>query len=101
MKGLGDVMPKIAVQNVLRPGKTYSVDAAKFNAMAAAVLRVLPGPPGMSVAELGKAVLAHLPQDLFPGGEKAGWWLKSAQLDLEARGLIRRDGSTPLRLSQG
>jgi len=36
--------------------------------------------------------------DLFPGGAKAGWWLKAVQLDLEARGLIQRGPVKPLRL---
>lgn len=33
-------------------------------------------------------MLAHLPESLFPGGAKAGWWTKAVQLDLEAKGLI-------------
>ena len=91
-------MPTINVENILQPGKTYRVDAGKFNAMRTAVLKVLPPAPGITVAEIGTAVLPHLPQDLFPNGDKAGWWIKSVQLDLEAKGLIRRDKSKPLRL---
>jgi hypothetical protein len=34
------------------------------------------------------SALLHLPQNLFPGGAKAGWWAKTVQLDLEARGLL-------------
>jgi hypothetical protein len=41
-------------------------------------------PPGMSPAEIQKAVLPHLPQELFPGGGRASWWMKSVQLDLQA-----------------
>jgi hypothetical protein len=40
---------------------------------------------------------AHLPADLFPGGEKAGWWVKAVQLDLEAKRVIARTPS-PVRL---
>jgi Family of unknown function (DUF6958) len=43
-------------------------------------------------------VLDHLPQDTFPDGAKAGWWLKTVQLDLEAKGIIAREKTTPLRM---
>ena len=75
---------KMTIENVGQPGKTYRVDAAKFLAMRAAVLAALPRQaPGMAVADLIAAVRPGLPQDLFPGGETAGWWVKSVQLDLE------------------
>jgi hypothetical protein len=90
---------KLSVENVLRPGKTYRVDAEKFSAMETAMLSVMPnGPPGLTVAEIKAHALPHLPEALFPGGAKAGWWIKSVQLDLEARGVIRRTGTSPLRL---
>ncbi len=89
---------KISVENVGQPGKTYRVDADKFNAMRAAVLKVLPGAaPGMAVADLIAAVKPHLPQDLFPGGEKAGWWVKAVHLDLEAKKIVARMPA-PVRL---
>lgn len=90
---------KIAVQNVGQPGKTYQVDAEKFMAMRAAVLAVLPtAAPGMAVADLIAAVKPRLPHDLFPGGVTAGWWVKSVQLDLEAKGVIKRAPKAPVRL---
>jgi hypothetical protein len=90
---------KLSVENVLQPGKTYQVDADKFGAMSSAVLKVIPdGPPGLTVAELKSCALPHLPEALFPGGAKAGWWLKSVQLDLEAKGVIARTSTNPLRL---
>ena len=90
---------KIEVQNVIRPGKTYRVDAERYEAMKAAYLKVLPAKaPGLTPAEILARVPEHLPQDLFPGGAKAGWWLKGVQLDLEARGLIARENVKPLRL---
>jgi hypothetical protein len=42
--------------------------------------------------------LKHLPEELFPGGAKAGWWTKAVQLDLEAKKVIVREKTTPLRL---
>ena len=56
---------KIEVLNVNVPGHVTRVDAAK---------------------EIKQAALAHLPDDLFPAGQTAGWWAKCVQLDLEARG---------------
>lgn len=89
---------KIDVENVNRPGKTYRVDAEKYGAMAAAMMRVLPRtPPGMPVDEVIKAVKPHLPAHIFPDGEKAGWWVKSVQLDLEAKKVIART-EKPVRL---
>ena len=90
---------KMTIENVGQPGKTYRVDAAKFLAMRAAVLAALPRQaPGMAVADLIAAVRPGLPQDLFPGGETAGWWVKSVQLDLEAKGVVIRAKNSPVRL---
>ncbi len=92
---------KIDILNVLQPGKTYRADKAKFGAMKAAILKVLPKQqPGLTVDELQGAVLKHLPGNLFPGGEKAGWWVKAVQLDLEARKQIMRLKTKPLTLCQ-
>lgn len=90
---------KIRIENVLQPGKTYSADPAKYEAMKKAVLAVLPkASSGLTVAEVQDRVVAHLPEDLFPGGAKSGWWMKAVQLDLEAKGVIARTKSSPLRL---
>jgi hypothetical protein len=87
------------IQNVGQPGKTYRVNAAKFAAMRAAVLEVLPAAaPGMAVADVIAAVGPRLPQDLFPGGDTAGWWVKAVQLDQEAKGVIARAKGSPVRL---
>jgi hypothetical protein len=89
---------RIAIENVLSPGHVTRVDAAKYNAMKQAVLAVLPAAaPGLTAEELGKAVLPHLPDDQFPQGAKAGWWKKAVQLDLEAKGVIAREQTKPLR----
>ena len=52
---------------------------------------------GLTAAEAKVRLLPLLPKDLFPGGEKAGWWQKAAQLDLEAKGIIKREETRPLR----
>lgn len=90
---------KIEIENFTSPGRTYRVDRAKFEAMRDALLAILPDTePGLTVADAKAKLLPLLPQNLFPGGEKAGWWLKAAQLDLEAKGVIARESTKPLRL---
>lgn len=90
--------PMVEVENVVSPGHKYRVDAAKYGAMREAMLAVLPSvPPGMSVADVKAQVVPRLPDALFPGGAKAGWWIKCVQLDLEAKGLVKRS-EKPVRL---
>lgn len=87
------------VENVLHPGKVYRVDAEKYEAMRKAYLHILPTEaPGLRGEEIIERVKPHLPEDLFPNGEKAGWWAAAVQLDLEAKGLIKRGGVKPVRL---
>lgn len=96
-----DKSDRIVVENVVSPGHTQSVDAKKYNAMKSALLKVLPEKaPGITGAQMSEAVLPHLPEAEFPGGAKAGWWLKCVQLDLEAKGIIVREMSKPLRWYQ-
>ena len=92
---------KIEIENVNYPGKTTSADAGKYAAMKEAMLKVLPAvSPGLTVAEVQSRVIAHLPESLFPGGAKSGWWMKAVQLDLEAKGVVRREKTSPLRLQR-
>jgi hypothetical protein len=89
----------VEVENVNHPGKVTSVAADKYRAMRAAVMRALPSAaPGLTPDELRVKVRPHLPDALFPGGATAGWWMKTVQLDLEAKGVIARGRSKPLRL---
>ncbi|MBN8941952.1 MAG: hypothetical protein J0H01_20760 [Rhizobiales bacterium] len=89
----------MTIENVNHPGQATRVDKAMYDAMKQAFLTVLPArSPGLTVAEVQAAVLAHLPGDLFPGGAKAGWWSKAVQLDLEAKGIVQRENVRPLRL---
>ena len=92
-------MGKVEVRNVNHPGQVSYLDAHMYEAMKRAVLKVLPRTsPGLTVAEMQEGVLAHLPASLFPNGAKAGWWAKAVQLDLEAKGVIAREKTKPLRL---
>ena len=94
-----DPSDRIEVRNVTSPHHITHVDRAKYDAMRQALMAVLPdAPPGMTVAEALSALLVHLDNDLFPGGAKAGWWMKCVQLDLEARGVLARGPKSPVRL---
>jgi Family of unknown function (DUF6958) len=89
---------KITVENVNVPGNTIRVNKVMYDAMKEAMWKVLPSvAPGLTQNEIRRAVVRHLPQDLFPGGAKAGWWAKSVQLDQEAKGNLIREASKPLR----
>ena len=89
---------KIEVENVNTPGQVTRVNAAKYAAMRDAYLAVLPdSAPGRTQRELMDDVKAHLPESLFPGGSTSGWWLKTVQLDLEAKQLVTRTDTKPLR----
>lgn len=94
-----DSANRIEVLNITSPHHVTRVDRAKYEAMRHALLAILPdSAPGVTVAEAQSALLPHLDADLFPGGAKAGWWMKCVQLDLEARGIIARGPKSPVRL---
>ena len=89
---------KVEVENVNVPGRTERVDAEKYAATREALLTVLPADaPGITFDELKEAAKGHLPDDLFPGGKASGWWCKTVQLDLEAKGAVSRSETKPLR----
>ena len=89
---------RVRIENVNHPGSSTTVDAGTYNAMRKALLKVLPeAAPGLTESQIRQAVLPELSEKVFPGGERAGWWAKAVQLDLEAKGLIARETSRPLR----
>ena len=89
---------RITVANVNHPGQRRVVRQANYEAMRRALFKVLPRKAsGLTFAEMSRAVLPHLPAALFPGGARAGWWLKTVQLDLEAKKKIAREKVSPLR----
>jgi hypothetical protein len=87
------------VKNLNHPGKVKSVDAAMYAAMRRAYLQIVPKEaPGLTLDAIRERLPAALSQELFSGRAKANWWAKTVQLDLEARGIIVRDTSSPLRI---
>jgi hypothetical protein len=94
-----DTDDKIMIQSITSPHHTERVNRAKYMAMREALIKILPAdPPGITVAEANEAILPHLNNELFPDGAKAPWWLKAVQLDLEAKGVIKRGPKSPVRL---
>ena len=90
---------KIEVETVNKPGYKSRVDRIKYVAMKEAILNVLPDDgPGMEIPELKKSLLNILDQDLWPGGDKVGWWIKCVHLDLEAKGILARADKPPVCL---
>ena len=90
---------KIEIENVNKPGKSERVDRAKYQAMRKALLAALPDEaPGLTVPDAKEALLPLLPDELFPQGATAGWWLKAVQLDLEAKGVTKRAPRKPVHL---
>jgi hypothetical protein len=94
----GPTPTRVRIENANHPGSSTSVDAAMYAAMREALLEVLPASaPGMTETQMRQAVLPKLPADLYPGGARAAWWSKAVQLDLEAKGVIKRETARPLR----
>jgi hypothetical protein len=90
---------RITVESIIHPGRTKTVDRAMYAPVRDALLGVLPDrAPGLTLDEARDAVLPLLPESLFPGGSKAGWYFKVVQLDLEAKGVIAREPVSPLRV---
>ena len=94
-----DPTNRTPVRNITSPNHITHVDRAKYMAMRAALMAVLPDTaPGLTPAQAQQALLPHLDPTLFPGGAKAGWWMKCLQLDLEFKGVIARHPKPPVRL---
>jgi hypothetical protein len=89
---------KVEIENINHPGQVRLVDAQKYAAVKRAFLEILPErPPGLTAEEVRERVRGRLPEALFPGGATAGWWTKAVQLDLEAKRLVAREKTRPLR----
>jgi hypothetical protein len=88
----------IEVRTPNKPGYVSRVDAAKYEAMRKVMMKVLPRrAPGMTQAEMWNALAKAAPKSEFPDRGKVGWWMKSVQLDLEARRMLVREDTRPLR----
>jgi hypothetical protein len=71
-----------------------------YGAMTSRVEGDSKGHPGIALDELRERVTGpsgHLPEALFPGGAKVGWWAKTVHLDLEAKGVVLGTKARPIR----
>ncbi|UVC07562.1 hypothetical protein IHQ71_20500 [Rhizobium sp. TH2] len=90
---------KIDIENVNHPSKTYSVDAGIYGLVRQAWLDVLAGgDKPLTLAEIVERLAVRLPGETFTDGAGLGWWSKTVQLDLEAKGLVKRDKGSPIRM---
>jgi len=97
-----DLNQKVTVENINHPGKSKRVDAERYAEMRRALLALLPtDAPGLTLKEIGERLPSHLRLGLFKGGAGPGWWLKTVQFDLEAKGTIVREHSRPIQLHKG
>ena len=89
---------KIEVENINHPGHITRVDAMKYAAAKTALLAILTGQDqGLTQTEMMAAIKVQIDQTLFPNGAKSVSWMKTVQLDLEAKGQINRIVTKPLR----
>lgn len=92
---------QVQVENINTPGQLTNVNVDKYQAMKAAFLKTLPkSQPGITQKDILTLIKPLLPNDLFPQGKTSGWWSKTVQLDLEAKGLVKRENCKPLRWYQ-
>lgn len=92
-------MAKIEVENVNAPDHKVKLNAEKYGAMYDAIMAVMTTEP-MTYAAIKAGVLPILSQEHFPDGATSGWWIKSVQLDLEAKGKLTRHATKPLSWSK-
>ena len=89
----------VPTRNPGRDKKGPRFDAARYEAMKATLLRVIPpGGAGVSFAALPGLVKRLLPKVAFRGAS-IPWYVATVKLDLEARGSIARvPGVRPQRI---
>jgi hypothetical protein len=89
--------PKVEVRTPNVPGHSSQVDAGKYGAMRKLLLKVMPKKaPGYTQTEMMAAVGKVAPKDIFPK-HTYHWWAKCVELDMEVRGELAREKTTPIR----
>lgn len=89
--------PTVIVRTPNVAGAGRPVDAAKYAAMREVLLKVMPRKaPGFTQSAMMAAVLKAAPKDVFPK-TTSYWWAKCVQLDLETKGELAREKTTPVR----
>lgn len=97
-------MSSIQARNVNHPAHRQNLKAEKYKLIREAMLHALPTDEWMTFSALEAKVRARLaeqaaPPSLFPKPGSVRWYVKTVQLDLEARGEIERlPKKSPLHL---
>ncbi len=88
----------IEVFNVNVPGTSSFVQKDKYEEVRRVLRERMPtSAPGLTQDEMDRLVRENVSDAVFEDRSKAGWWMKTAQLDLEARGLVVREAAKPTR----
>jgi len=81
------IVAKVEISNVNAPGRAATVDAEKYQAIKAAILKVTPKKaPGITASEMVEMVKPLLPEKLWPKGEKVGWWQQDSAVGPRGQG---------------
>lgn len=97
-------MSSIQARNINHPNYRGRLKAEKYKLIREAMLRALPADEWMAFNALEDKVRTYLeeqavPKALFPKPGSVRWYIKTVQLDLEARGEIERlPKKSPLHL---
>jgi hypothetical protein len=93
-----DKPERIEVFNVNTPGRSSFVQKDKYEEVKRVMQALMPSTsPGLTQDELAELVIEHVSNSVFEDRSKAGWWMKTVQLDLEARQVVVREKTKPLR----
>jgi len=90
----------VKTRNVNKGSGGFAVTPEKYEPIRQAILASVPArEPGVTFRELVASVAAQVPRALFPKKGSLSWYTKVVQLDLEARGQLKRiPGATPQRI---
>ena len=88
----------IEVFNINKPGQSSFVRKDKYEEVKRVLKALMPDTsPGLTQDEMAMLVVENVSGTVFEDRNKAGWWMKAVQLDLEARQVMIREKSSPLR----
>jgi len=95
---MGGRAEKIEVFNINAPGRSSFVQRDKYEEVKRVLKALMPTKsPGMTQDEMASLVIEQVSEAIFEDKSKAGWWMKTVQLDLEARQVMVREKTKPLR----
>lgn len=88
----------IEVFNINKPGQSSFVRKDKYEEVKRVLRALMPDTsPGLTQDEMAILVIQNVSGTVFEDNTKAGWWMKTVQLDLEARQVMIREKTSPLR----